>query len=183
MEVILLERVGKLGALGDTVKVKDGYARNFLIPQKKALRATEDNKAYFAERKAQIESDNAQKRDAAKAVGAKLDGKSFLLIRQAGEDGRLYGSVSAGDVAAAIQAEGVEVERSMIQLDTPIKAVGEHQIRVNLHGEVTATVKIRVAVNEAAAQAADEAAAAEQKKQSRAQETDGEPAAETAAAE
>lgn len=170
MEVILLERVGKLGALGDTVKVKDGYARNFLIPQKKALRATEDNKAYFAERKAAIEAENAKNRDAAKGLAGKLDGKSFVLIRQAGEDGRLYGSVSAKDIADTIQAEGFEIERSAVQLDIPIKNTGEHPVRLNLHGEVSATVKVRIAVTQAAADAAEQQNAAPEA-----------PAAETAA--
>ena len=145
MEVILLERVGKLGHMGDTVRVKDGFARNFLLPRGKALRATEANKKKFESQRAELEARNAElKRDAADK-SAKLDGKSFIIIRQAGETGQLYGSVSARDIAEAIAAAGFPVHRNHIALQHPIKTLGLHKTPVHLHPEVEANVTINVA--------------------------------------
>ena len=145
MKVILLERVERLGALGDTVTVKDGFARNFLLPRQKALRATSSNLKVFEAQRAQLEQRNASARADSEKAGEKLDGSSYVLIRQAGESGQLYGSVSARDVADAINAEGGKVERSMVVLDTPIKTLGVHTIKVRLHAEVTVSVKINIA--------------------------------------
>lgn len=145
MKVVLLERVENLGAIGDVVQVKDGFARNYLLPRHKALRATAANLKVFEAQRAQIEARNEKNRaDAAKA-GEKLDGTSYVLIRQAGESGQLYGSVQARDVAAAIQAEGGKVERSQVVLNTAIKTLGVHDVQIRLHPEVTVTVKINVA--------------------------------------
>ena len=145
MKVILLERVERLGGIGDTVVVKDGFARNFLLPRQKALRATEANQRVFEAQRAQIEARNAEAKAQAEKSGEKLDGSSYVLIRQAGESGQLYGSVSARDVADAIQAEGGKVERSQVVLDLPIKTLGVHEVKVRLHAEVTITVKVNVA--------------------------------------
>jgi large subunit ribosomal protein L9 len=145
MEVILLERVGKLGHMGDTVRVKDGFARNFLLPRSKALRATEANKKKFESQRAELETRNAElKRDAADK-STDLDGKSFIIIRQAGETGQLYGSVSARDIAETIAAAGFPVHRNHIALQHPIKALGLHKTPVHLHPEVEAFVTINVA--------------------------------------
>ena len=133
MKVILLERVEKLGAIGDTVTVKDGYARNFLLPRNKALRSTTANMAVFEAQRAQIEARNAENRAEAERRGQRLDGSSYVLIRQAGESGQLYGSVSVRDVADAAQAEGERVERNQIVLETPIKTLGVHTVKVRLH--------------------------------------------------
>lgn len=145
MEVILLERVAKLGQMGEVVRVKDGYARNFLMPQGKALRATEANKAKFAAQRAQLEATNLERRKDAEAVGAKLDGQSFALIRSAGDSGSLYGSVSARDLAEILTAGGFTVARGQIALDAPIKTLGMHSVSVILHPEVSAKVTINVA--------------------------------------
>jgi large subunit ribosomal protein L9 len=145
MEVILLERVGKLGHMGDTVRVKDGYARNFLLPRGKALRATATNKAKFEATRAQLEARNAEARTAAKGVGEKLDGQSFVIIRQAGEMGQLYGSVATRDLADIISAAGYTITRQQIFLNTPIKTIGLHKVPVHLHGDVEVTVTINVA--------------------------------------
>ena len=145
MKVILLERVERLGALGDVVSVKDGFARNFLLPRSKALRATSNNLKVFEGQRAELEARNAKERDAAEKAGAKLDGSSYVLIRQAGESGQLYGSVSGRDVADAINAEGGKVDRSMVVLDKPIKTLGIHEIKVRLHPEVTVSVNINIA--------------------------------------
>jgi large subunit ribosomal protein L9 len=145
MKVILLERVERLGAIGDTVSVKDGFARNFLLPRQKALRATSQNMKVFESQRAAIEQRNAEARAAAQTAGEKLDGSSYVLIRQAGESGQLYGSVSARDVADAVKAEGGKVERSMVVLDTPIKTLGLHPVKVRLHAEVPVTVTINIA--------------------------------------
>ncbi len=145
MEVILLERVAKLGQMGEVVKVKDGYARNFLLPRNKALRATEANKAKFAEQRAQLEANNLARKKDAEAVGAKLDGQSFALIRQAGESGVLYGSVSARDITDVVTAGGFTLSRSQVALNAPIKTLGLHQVSVVLHPEVTVGVTINVA--------------------------------------
>jgi large subunit ribosomal protein L9 len=145
MQVILLERVENLGAIGDEVKVRDGFARNFLLPQKKALRATDANKKLFEARRAEIEANNAKaKADAEKASG-KIDGTSYVLIRQAGEAGQLYGSVSSRDIADEIVKAGGKIERSSVVLDKPIKTIGLYDVRVRLHAEVSANVKVNVA--------------------------------------
>ena len=145
MKVILLERVERLGALGDVVTVKDGFARNFLLPRSKALRANSNNLKAFEGQRAELEARNAKERSAAEKAGEKLDGSSYILIRQAGESGQLYGSVSGRDVADAINAEGGKVDRSMVVLDKPIKTLGIHEIKVRLHPEVTVSVNINIA--------------------------------------
>ena len=145
MKVILLERVERLGGLGETVSVKDGFARNFLLPRHKALRATAANLKVFEGQRADIEARNAKAKEAAEGAGSKLDGSSYILIRQAGEAGHLYGSVSGRDVADAVNAEGGKVDRSMVVLDKPIKTLGLHEVKVRLHPEVTVTVTINIA--------------------------------------
>jgi large subunit ribosomal protein L9 len=145
MKVILLERVERLGTIGDTVSVKDGFARNFLLPRNKALRATSQNQKIFEAQRATIEQRNADARASAEKAGEKLDGSTYVLIRQAGESGQLYGSVAARDVADAANAEGAKVERSMVVLDTPIKTLGLHPVKVRLHAEVTVTVTVNIA--------------------------------------
>ena len=145
MKVILLERLEGWGALGDVVTVKDGYARNFLLPRHKALRANAANLKVFDAQRAEIEVRNAKAREAAGRAGEKLEGSSYILIRQAGESGQLYGSVSGRDVADAVNAEGGKVERSMVAMDKPIKTIGVHEVKVRLHPEVTVTVSVNVA--------------------------------------
>lgn len=145
MKVILLERVERLGVLGDVVNVKDGFARNFLLPRSKALRATSANMKVFEGQRADIEARNLKARDAASASGEKLDGTSYILIRQAGETGQLYGSVSGRDVADIVNAEGGKIDRSMVVLDKPIKTLGVHPVKVKLHAEVLVTVNINIA--------------------------------------
>jgi large subunit ribosomal protein L9 len=145
MKVVLLERVEKLGAIGDVVSVKDGFARNFLLPRSKALRATANNLKVFEAQRGQIEARNAEARAQAEAAAEKLDGQTYILIRQAGDGGQLYGSVAGRDVAEAIQAEGGKVDRSQIVLDRPIKTLGVHEVKVRLHAEVALTVKINIA--------------------------------------
>src|SRR5437868_6817592 len=148
MQVILLERVEKLGQMGDEVKVKDGFARNFLLPQKKALRANKTNREYFLGQKAQLEARNLEQKKEAEAVGKKLDGKTFTLIRQAGDRGQLYGSVSPRDIAMAISEGGVSVARTQVPLDTAIKTIGLFKVGVRLHPEVRVGVTINVARSE-----------------------------------
>jgi len=145
MKVILLERVERLGGLGETVNVKDGFARNFLLPRHKALRATEANLKVFEAQRAELEARNAKAKESAEGAAGKLDGTSYILIRQAGEAGQLYGSVSGRDVADAVQAEGGKVDRAMVVLDKPIKTLGLHQVKVRLHPEVTVTITINIA--------------------------------------
>ena len=145
MEVILLERVEKLGAIGDVVKVKDGFARNYLLPRKKALRANEANRKVFEANRAKIEEDNANRRGEAEKASKGVDGKTVQLIRQASNTGQLYGSVSARDIVEALEAEGAHVTKSQIVLDRPIKAIGMHEVKVALHAEVSVTVKVNVA--------------------------------------
>jgi large subunit ribosomal protein L9 len=152
MEVILLERVGKLGQMGDTVRVKDGFARNFLLPGGKALRATEANKARFESQRAQLETRNLESRDEAAAVAEKLTGQVFVIIRQAGETGHLYGSVSPRDVAAAVTAGGFSANRNQIVLKIPIKSLGMHQVPVLLHPEIEASITVNVARSAAEAE-------------------------------
>ncbi|GAA3907703.1 50S ribosomal protein L9 [Sphingomonas limnosediminicola] len=145
MDVILLERVEKLGAIGDVVKVKDGFARNYLLPRKKALRANEANRKVFEANRAKIEEDNANRRTEAESASNGVDGKTVQLIRQASNTGQLYGSVSARDIVDALEAEGAKVTKSQVVLDRPIKAIGMHEIKVALHPEVSVTVKVNVA--------------------------------------
>ena len=145
MKVILLERVERLGALGDVVNVKDGFARNYLLPRSKALRASEANLKVFEAQRQDIEGRNAKARDAAEKASKKIDGESYVIIRQAGESGQLYGSVSGRDVADAVHAGGGQVDRSQVVLDRPIKALGVHPVRVRLHPEVTITINVNVA--------------------------------------
>jgi len=145
MKVILLERLEGWGGLGDVVTVKDGYARNFLLPRQKALRANAANLKVFEAQRAEIETRNAKAKEAAGRAGEKLDGTSYILIRQAGESGQLYGSVSGRDVAEAVNAEGGKIERSMVAMDKPIKTLGVHEVKVRLHPEVAVTVSINIA--------------------------------------
>jgi large subunit ribosomal protein L9 len=145
MDVILLERVEKLGSIGDVVTVKNGFARNFLLPNKKALRANESNRKLFEANRAKIETDNANKRGDAEIASKDVDGKSVVLIRQASNVGALYGSVSARDIVEALDAEGAKVLKSQVILGKPIKNIGLHDVRVALHPEVNVTVKVNVA--------------------------------------
>jgi len=146
MEVILLERVGRLGHMGDVVRVKDGFARNFLLPKGKALRATKENKAKYEGMKAELEARNSEMRGEAQKVGGGLDGKSFVVLRQASETGQLYGSVSGRDIAAILNDGGFKsVTRSQIALNAPIKSIGLHKVPVALHPEVEITITINVA--------------------------------------
>jgi len=145
MKVILLERVERLGALGDVVTVKDGFARNFLLPRSKALRANAANLKVFEGQRAEIEHRNANAREAASKAGEGLDGTSYILIRSAGETGQLYGSVSGRDVADIVNEAGGKVDRAMVVLDKPIKTLGVHEVKLKLHAEVTVTVKINIA--------------------------------------
>ena len=148
MKVILLERVGRTGQIGDEVNVKDGYARNFLLPQQKALRATEANRTRFAKDRVDIEKRNTERREAAAGIAAGLNGRTVVMIRQAGETGQLYGSVSSRDIADALSADGFTVPRSQVNLMDPIKTVGLHSIALNLHAEVQVTVNVNVARSE-----------------------------------
>lgn len=145
MDVILLERIEKLGAIGDVVKVKNGYARNFLLPNGKALRANESNRKVFEANREKIEATNAERRGAAEAESKKIDGVRIQLIRQASNAGQLYGSVSARDIADLLEAEGHKVAKNHIVLDRPIKAIGLHDVRVALHPEVSVTIHVNVA--------------------------------------
>jgi large subunit ribosomal protein L9 len=147
MEVILLERVAKLGQIGDVVRVKDGYARNFLLPKGKALRATQDNKTRFESMKSQLEARNLQLRSEAEKVAQKLEGRTFTVLRQAAESGQLYGSVSTRDLAAELSEGGFSVDRGQIELNAPIKMIGLHQVPISLHPEVTVSVGVNVARN------------------------------------
>ncbi len=145
MDVILLERVEKLGRIGEIVNVKPGFARNFLLPRGKALRATEANKKRFEGDRSRIEADNATRRSAAEAESKALDERKLVMIRQASSVGQLYGSVSARDIAEALEADGAKVARTAIVLDKPIKALGLHDVRVALHPEVSVIVKLNIA--------------------------------------
>ena len=145
MDVILLERVAKLGQMGETVNVKPGYARNFLLPRGKALRATEGNKKHFEGQRAQLEARNLDRRKEAEGVAKTLNGKSFVLIRQSGESGVLYGSVSTRDLAEVVSKEGFATNRDQFVLNQPIKTLGLHQVPVTLHPEVEVTITVNVA--------------------------------------
>ncbi len=145
MEVILLERVEKLGAIGDVVRVKDGFARNYLLPRKKALRANESNRKLFEANRTRIEEENANRRSDAETAAKDVNGKAVQLIRQASNTGQLYGSVSARDIVDALEGVGAKVSKSQVVLDRPIKAIGMHEVKIALHPEVAVTVKVNVA--------------------------------------
>jgi large subunit ribosomal protein L9 len=148
MQVVLLERITKLGQMGDVVTVKDGYARNFLLPQGKALRANKSNLERFESERAQLEARNIEQKSEAESVKAKLDGETVIIIRQSGETGQLYGSVSPRDIAEALTDKGFNLERGQIGLDAPIKILGLHETNVTLHPEVSSTVVVNVARTE-----------------------------------
>lgn len=158
MQIILLERIAKLGQMGDTVKVRDGYARNFLLPQGKALRANKANLARFENERAQLEARNLERKTEASAVASKMDGEALVMIRSAGETGQLYGSVSTRDIAEGLTAAGFTVVRSQVELRTPIKTIGLHSVLIQLHPEVEVAVTVNVArsEDEAVRQAAGE---------------------------
>jgi large subunit ribosomal protein L9 len=145
MDVILLERIGKLGQMGDVVRVKDGFARNFLLPNGKALRATKDNKTRFESMRGELETKNLALKGDANTVAAKLEGKVIVALRQASETGQLFGSVSPRDIAAMIEADGVAVTRSQVVLNAPIKSIGQYKVPIALHPEVEVTVTVNVA--------------------------------------
>lgn len=148
MEVILLERIESLGQMGDVVSVKPGYARNYLLPQKKALRANDGNRKVFEERRAQLEAENLERKSEAEQVAKTLDGLTVVLVRAAGESGQLYGSVSARDIADAVIAAGVTVGRSQVKLDKALKALGLEPVRIQLHPEVAVNVTVNIARSE-----------------------------------
>ena len=148
MEIILLERIEKLGQMGDVVTVKPGYARNYLLPKNKALRATEENRARFETERAQLEAANLERRSEAEKVGAKLDGLKVILVRQAGEAGQLYGSVNARDISDEVSAAGFTINRQQVELGHPIKTLGLHEVQINLHPEVAVNVVANVARSE-----------------------------------
>ena len=152
VDLILLERVEKLGQMGQLVKVKPGFARNYLLPQKKALRATKENLAFFESQRAQLEANNLQRKSEATEIGTTLEGLSVVIVRQAGESGQLYGSVSARDLADAVTAAGFTIEKHQVVLERPIKSLGMHSVRIVLHPEVSVMITANVA------QSAEEAA-------------------------
>jgi large subunit ribosomal protein L9 len=152
MEVILLERVGKLGQMGDVVKVKDGYARNFLLPRGKALRATTDNKSKFEGMKGDLQVKSNEAKGVAGKLANKVDGKTYVVIRQASETGQLFGSVSTRDIATLVSTEGAEVGRTQVMLNAPIKSIGQYKVPLELHPDVEATVIVTVARSEAEAE-------------------------------
>jgi large subunit ribosomal protein L9 len=158
MQVILLERIGRLGQMGDVVTVKDGFARNFLLPQGKALRATNANRERFERERAQLEARNLELKSEAEAIAVKLQGLSFIVIRQAGDSGQLYGSVATRDIASIVTQGGFSIDRRQVMLDRPIKTLGLHEVRIGLHAEVEPHVIINVArsSDEAARQARGE---------------------------
>lgn len=145
MEIILLERVAKLGQMGDVVRVKDGFARNYLLPQKKALRATKENMATFETQRAQLEANNLEQKKEAEAVAEKLAGKTFVAIRSAGDTGQLYGSVSTRDISEVVTEGGFTIDRRQVIMDKPIKTLGVHETRIALHPEVIVAVSLNVA--------------------------------------
>jgi large subunit ribosomal protein L9 len=145
MEVILLERIARLGHMGDVVKVKDGFGRNFLLPQGKALRANEANKKKFEGQRAQLEARNSERRTEAQEIAERLDGKTFIVVRSAGETGQLYGSVSTRDIAEIITAEGFSVSRTQVELNHPIKTIGLTNVAISLHPEVEVTITLNIA--------------------------------------
>jgi len=145
MEIILLERIAKLGQMGDVVRVRDGFARNFLLPAGKALRATDANKARFETEKAHLEARNLEARKEAEGVAEKLDGQNFIIIRSAGETGQLYGSAAARDIVEVVEAGGFSVARQQVRLDRPIKTIGLHEVQIDLHPEVSVLITLNVA--------------------------------------
>ena len=145
MEVILLERIEKLGQMGDVVNVKPGYARNYLLPQKKAVSATGENKAHFEQQRAQLEAENLERKSEAEAVAGKMDGQLVVMIRQAGDAGQLYGSVNARDISTGLTEAGFTIGRQQVRLESPIKTIGLHPVHVSLHPEVSVTVTANVA--------------------------------------
>lgn len=159
MQVILLERIENLGFIGDEVTVRDGYARNFLLPRKKALRATEANRARFEAQRKEIEARNLERRKDAEAIAKTLEGASCTLIRQAGDMGQLYGSVTARDIAEGLDQAGFKVDRNQVVLNRPIKTTGVHQVKISLHPEVAVTVSVNVARSEAEATEQEQEAA------------------------
>lgn len=176
MDVILLERIEKLGQMGDVVTVKPGYARNFLLPQKKALRATDENRSHFESQRAQLEAENLKKRQEAEAVASKIKDLDVILIRQAGDSGQLYGSVSARDISDSVTELGVTIGRGQVLLDRAIKELGLHPIRISLHPEVSVELTVNVARTE------DEAATQREHGQSITQIAEEAEAAENAVA-
>src|SRR5215468_7891536 len=157
MDVILLQRIEKLGQMGEVVRVKAGFARNYLLPQKKALRATDANKARFEKQRAQLEANNLARRQEAEGISGKVEGITVVVIRQAGETGFLYGSVSARDVAEAVTKAGVTIDRNQVLMDRPIKMLGLHPVRVALHPEVVVSVTANVAKSAEEAEAQEKA--------------------------
>jgi large subunit ribosomal protein L9 len=152
MEVILLERVAKLGQMGEVVKVKDGFARNYLLKRNKALRATKENREKYDGMKAELETKNIQAKGEATKVAEKIDGRNVIVLRQASETGQLYGSVSVRDIMASLEADGVAVNRSQVLLDAPIKTIGQHTITIAVHPEVEVNVSVTVARSAAEAE-------------------------------
>jgi len=148
MEVILLERIARLGQMGDVVRVKDGFARNFLLPQGKALRANDANRKRFESQRSELEARNLERKSEAEGVDARLAGTSYVIIRSAGETGQLYGSVSTRDIAAALDENGFKVARSQVSLNQPIKVIGLHQVAIALHPEVSSTITVNIARSE-----------------------------------
>jgi large subunit ribosomal protein L9 len=145
MDIILLQRIEKLGSIGDVVTVKDGYARNFLLPQKKALRANEANKKVFEANRDRLEKENAERRSEAEESGEKVQGEEIVLIRAASNTGQLYGSVNVRDIAASLAEKGHEIDKKQVIMGDPIKAIGMHEVRIDLHPEVSVTIKANVA--------------------------------------
>jgi large subunit ribosomal protein L9 len=184
MQVILLERIEKLGQMGDIVTVKNGFARNYLVPHGKALRATKANLSQFERRRVQLETANLQRKEEATAAAAKIDGRSVVILRQAGEGGQLYGSVNARDIAVAFTADGVSVNRQQVRLASPIKTLGIHRVRIALHPEVDVTVSVNVArsAEEAEIQADPQLAAAAAAAEAAEREAEAAERAEAAAA-
>lgn len=177
MEVILLERVAKLGQMGEVVRVKDGFARNYLLPKGKALRATKENRSRFENMKVELEARNLEQKSEAEKIAQKLDGQKFAVLRQAAEGGQLYGSVTPRDLAALVSEKGFAVSRAQIALNTPIKTVGLHKVPVSLHPEIEVTIQVTVARN------ADEAGRIARGEDITVARDEGEEAAQAAAAE
>jgi large subunit ribosomal protein L9 len=177
MQVILLERIERLGKMGEVVKVKPGFARNYLLPQKKALRATPENIAYFESQRVQLEAVNQTRRGEAEDAAKRLDGQSVVLLRQAGESGQLYGSVTTRDIVEALAGSGFSVERRLINLGQPIKALGLYQVRVALHPEVSASITVNIAKSEEEAQSQLQASLAPPPPEEHAQAPDDAPKA------
>jgi large subunit ribosomal protein L9 len=182
MDIILLERVEKLGQIGDVVSVKPGYARNFLLPKKKALRATKVNISYFESQRTQIEAVNLELRNEAESVAAKLEGFSVVLIRQAGESGQLYGSATGRDIANAVIESGVTIDRGQVKLERPIKTLGLHDVRIQLHPEVSVAITANVARSNDAAERQAEAGRMVTDEEEAAAEAEAEAALEAAVA-